>query len=62
MIGAGVSTPKIPLSQPHWYTATTAPNETPIDSRNPRAATTGTTTDRKINNSSTSARPTTINR
>ena len=44
--GPGWVTPSRPPSQPHWCTATVAPNAAPTDSRNPPVAMSGTTTDR----------------
>ncbi len=47
------------LAQPHWKTATVAPNDAPIVSRKPSTPTTGTSSDRNTSTSSTNARPTT---
>ena len=41
--GPGCVTPRTPPNQPHWWTATVAPNAAPTDSRNPPVATSGTT-------------------
>ena len=42
MIGPAVLTPKASLSQPHWNTATTAPNVARMLSRKPSTALSGT--------------------
>ena len=49
-------------TQPHWCTATVAPNAAAIDSRKPPVAMSGTTTDRNTRTRMTSDRPTTTSR
>src|SRR5665811_474147 len=58
-IAEGCSTPKTPANQPHWNTATTAPNVAATLSRNPRVAVSGTMIDRNTNMRSRNASPTT---
>ena len=57
--GPVVGTPSRSPNQPHWKTATTAPNEAATDSRKPSAALTGTRIERKTSSSRTRASPTT---
>ncbi len=59
MIGPVCSTPKSEPSQPHWKTATTAPRAATTESRKPRAALSGTSSERKTTISSRKASPTT---
>ncbi|AOW85990.1 hypothetical protein BC342_05040 [Streptomyces olivaceus] len=58
--GPVVGTPIRSASQPHWKTATTAPNDAATESRKPKAALRGTTIERKTSSNSSRARPTTI--
>src|SRR3982750_350439 len=57
--GPVAGTPSRSPNQPHWKTATTAPNEAATESRNPMAALTGTRIERNTSRSRISARPTT---
>lgn len=58
-IGAGAAA--IP-NQPHWKTATSAPNIAETDSRYPRVALIGTKIERKAKTSNTIDSPTTTDR
>ncbi len=59
MMGPGWSTPNTSASQPHWKTATTAPSAAATESRKPRAALSGTRTERNTSIRSRKASPTT---
>ena len=59
MIGPVCCTPNSEPSQPHWKTATTAPRAATTESRKPRAAFSGTRTERKTTIRSRNASPTT---
>jgi hypothetical protein len=65
MIGRKLITGPVALApirlwaQPHWKTATTAPRDAPMESRNPAAALIGTTIDRNAIGSSRRESPTT---
>ncbi|GGM21912.1 hypothetical protein GCM10010129_77830 [Streptomyces fumigatiscleroticus] len=54
MVGPGCSTPSRPAPQPHWKTITTEPSVASTDSRNPKAALTGTGTERETASSRSS--------
>jgi len=62
MIGPVWLTPSRSAAQPHWKTATTAPNVAAMLSRNPAAALIGTNTDRNTSMSRNRAKPTTTAR
>jgi hypothetical protein len=62
MMGPVWSTPSRSAAQPHWKTATTAPNVAAMLSRKPAAALTGTRIDRNTSISRNSASPTTTAR
>ena len=53
-MGPGSCTPNRAPPQPHWYTATTAPRDASTESRKPRVAITGTSTERNTMSSSSS--------
>jgi len=59
-IGPGFSTLSSDPSHPHWKIATMTPKDAVTESRKPRAALSGTSTDRNTIISSTMDRPTTI--
>src|ERR1700760_4550932 len=59
-IGPVFDKPTALSSQPHWKTATTAPKLAATESRNPIAALTGTTSERKTASSNSKDRPTTM--
>ncbi len=62
MTGPVASTPSRSPSQPHWNTATTAPNVAPTEPRKPSVAESGTRSDRNTIISRMNASPTTRDR
>jgi len=62
MMGPVVSTPNRLAPQPHWKTATMQPRAASTESRKPKAALRGMTTDRKTTSRSRMAMPTTTTR
>ena len=60
--GPGLSMPTTSAPQPRWNTATMSPNVAPTVSRKPRAALSGTSTDRNASSSSRNDSPITTSR